>query len=50
MPTYLGNNDLIEGNLTIEKTIMAGNFSVILEILESKIRGAVIVRYKTCKT
>ena len=46
---YLGNNDLIEGTLPIEKTIMAGNFSVKLEILESKIRGAVLVRYKTCK-
>ena len=46
---YLGNNDLIEGNLPIVKTIMAGNFSVKLEILESKIRGAVLVRYKTCK-
>ena len=46
---YLGNNDVIEGKLPIEKTIMAGKFSVNLEILESKIRGAVLVRYKTCK-
>ena len=46
---YLGNNDLIEGTLPIEKTIMAGKFSIKLEILESKIRGAVLVRYKTCK-
>ena len=46
---YLGSNELIEGNLPIEKTIMAGKFSVKLEILESKIRGAVLVRYKTCK-
>ena len=46
---YLGNNDLIEGNLPIETTIMAGKFSIKLEILESKIRGAVLVRYKTCK-
>ena len=46
---YLGNNDVIEGKLPIEKTIRAGKFSVNLEILESKIRGAVLVRYKTCK-
>ena len=46
---YLGNNDVIEGKLPIKKTIMAGNFSLKLEILESKIRGAVLVRYKTCK-
>ena len=46
---YLGNNDTIEGNLPIKKTIMAGKFSVKLELLESKVRGAVMVRYKTCK-
>ena len=46
---YLGNNEIIEGNLPIKKIIMAGKFSVQLEILESKIRGAVLVRYKTCK-
>jgi len=46
---YLGNNDLIEGTLPIKKTIMAGNFSVKLKVLESKIRGAVLVSYKTCK-
>ena len=46
---YLGNNEVIEGKLPIEKTIMAGKFLVKLEILESKIRGAVLVRYKTCK-
>ena len=46
---YLGNNELIEGNIPIKKTIMAGTFSVNLEILESKVRGAVLIRYKTCK-
>ena len=46
---YLGNNDIIEGNLPLKKTIFADKFSVNLEILASKIRGAVIVRYKTCK-
>ena len=46
---YLGNNDYIEGNLPIKKNIMAGKFSVKLEILESKIRGVVLIRYKTCK-
>ena len=46
---YLGNNDIIEGNLPISKNIMAGKFSVNLKILESKVRGAVIVRYQSCK-
>ena len=46
---YLGNNDLIEGYLPIKKNIMAGKFSVKLEILKSKVRGTVLVRYKTCK-
>ena len=39
----------MEGNLPIKKDIFAGKFSVKLEILKSKVRGAVIVRYKTCK-
>jgi hypothetical protein len=46
---YLGNNDIIEGNLPIKKDILAGKFSVKMEILKSKVRGAIIVRYKTCK-
>lgn len=46
---YLGNNDIVEGNLPIKKDIIAGKFSVKLEILKSKVRGAVLVRYKTCK-
>ncbi|MDC1375836.1 hypothetical protein N8311_01920 [bacterium] len=46
---YLGNNDIIEGKLPIKKDILAGKFSVKIEILKSKVRGAVIVRYKTCK-
>jgi hypothetical protein len=46
---YLGNNDIIEGNLPIKKNILANKFSVNIEILKSKVRGAVIVRYKTCK-
>ena len=46
---YLGNNDIIQGNLPIKKDIIAGKFSVKLEILKSNVRGAVIVRYKTCK-
>ena len=46
---YLGNNDMIEGKLPLKKAIFADKFSVNLEILESKVRGAVIVRYKTCK-
>ncbi len=46
---YLGNNDVIEGSLPIKKDIMAGKFLVKLEIMASKVRGAVIVRYKTCK-
>ena len=46
---YLGNNDIIEGNLPIKKNILAGKFSVEIKILKSKVRGAIIVRYKTCK-
>ena len=46
---YLGNNDIIEGDLPISKNIMAGKFSVNIKILESKVRGAVIVRYQSCK-
>ena len=46
---YLGNNDIFEGNLPIKKDILAGKFSVKIEILKSKVRGAVIIRYKTCK-
>ena len=46
---YLGNNDIVEGNLPISKNIMAGKFSVDIKILESKVRGAVIVRYQSCK-
>ena len=46
---YLGNNDIIEGNLPIKRNIMAGKFSVKIEILKSNIRGAVIVRYQNCK-
>ena len=46
---YLGNNDIVEGNLPINKNILAGKFSVNLKILESKVRGAVIVRYQSCK-
>ena len=46
---YLGNNDIIEGNLPLKKSIFADKFSVNLEIVNSKIKGAVIVRYKTCK-
>ena len=46
---YLGNNDIIEGNLPITKNSMAGKFSVKIKILKSKVRGAVIVRYQNCK-
>jgi len=46
---YLGNNDMIEGKLPLKKAIFANKFSVNLEIVNSKIKGAVIVRYKTCK-
>ena len=46
---YLGNNDIIEGELPLKKAIFADKFSVNLEIIDSKVRGAIIVRYKTCK-
>ena len=46
---YLGNNDIVEGNLPITKNIMAGKFSVKIKIKKSKVRGAVIVQYQNCK-
>ena len=46
---YLGNNDIVEGNLPIKKNIMAGKFSVNIKIMKSKVRGAVIVQYQNCK-
>ena len=46
---YLGNNEIIEGTLPIKKIISGGKFSVLIEILKSKVRGAVLIRYKTCK-
>lgn len=46
---YLGNNDIVEGNLPITRNIMAGKFSVKIKILKSKVRGAVIVKYQNCK-
>ncbi len=46
---YLGNNDIIEGNLPITRNIIAGKFSVKIKILKSKVRGAVIVQYQNCK-
>ncbi len=45
---YLGNNDIIEGDLPISKNISAGKFSVKLKIVKSKVRGAVIVQYQSC--
>ena len=46
---YLGNNDIVEGNLPITRNIMAGKFSVNIKIIKSKVRGAVIVQYQNCK-
>ena len=46
---YLGNNDIVEGNLPITRNIMAGKFAVKIKILKSKVRGAVIVQYQNCK-
>jgi hypothetical protein len=46
---YLGNNDVVEGNLPITKNIIAGKFSVKIKILKSKVRGAVLVQYQSCK-
>ena len=46
---FLGNSQIIEGRLPLKKDIFADKFSVNLEIIRSKVRGAVIVRYKTCK-
>mgnify|MGYP001176223518 CR=1 FL=1 len=46
---YLGNNDIVEGVLPITKNIMAGKFSVKINVLKSKVRGSVIVGYQNCK-
>ncbi len=46
---YLGNNDIVEGNLPITRNIMAGKFAVKIKILKSKVKGAVIVQYQNCK-
>lgn len=46
---YLGNNDMIEGNLPITKDIITGKFAVKIKILKSKVRGAVVVNYQSCK-
>ena len=46
---YLGNNDIVEGKLPISKNITAGNFQLKIKISESKVRGAVMVSFKSCK-
>jgi len=46
---YLGNNEIVEGKLPIIKKIMANNFLVQIKIFESKVRGAVMVDYQSCK-
>ena len=46
---YLGNNDIVEGNLPITRNIMAGKFAVKIKILKAKVKGAVIVQYQNCK-
>ena len=46
---YLGNNDIVEGKLPIIKKIMANKFFVKIKIVESNVRGAVMVNYQSCK-
>ena len=46
---YLGNNEIVEGKLPIIKKIMANKFLVQIKIFESKVRGAVMVDYQSCK-
>ena len=46
---YLGYSDIIKGDLTIIKNIRANKFIVKVKLSKSKVRGAVMVSYQSCK-
>jgi hypothetical protein len=46
---YLGYSDIIEGDLPIIKNIRANKFIVKVKLSKSKVRGAVMVSYQSCK-
>ena len=46
---YLGNSDIVEGILPLKKDISAENFLVKIKLIKSEVRGAILVKYKTCK-
>ena len=47
---YFGGKEIIEKKLPIEKELIANRFSIKLNIIESSLRGSVIIRYKVCKS
>ena len=47
---YFGGNEVVEKKLPIKKEIIANNFSIILDIKKSNLRGSVIINYKVCKS
>ena len=47
--TYLGYSEIIEGELPIIKNIRANKFIVKVKLSKSKIRGAVMVSFQSCK-
>jgi len=46
---YLGYSEIIEGKLPIIKNIRANKFIVQVKLSKSKIRGAVMVSFQSCK-
>lgn len=46
---YLGYSEIIEGELPIIKNIRANKFIVKVKLSRSKIRGAVMVSFQSCK-
>ena len=47
---YFGGLEIVEITLPIKKNIMANKFIIKLHIIESNLRGSVIVKYKVCKS
>ena len=47
---YFGGKEIIEKKLPIKKELIANRFSIKLNIVESSLRGSVIIRYKVCKS
>ena len=47
---YFGGKEIIEKKLPIVKELLANRFSIKLLIIESSLRGSVIIKYKVCKS